>query len=240
MKAPLLCLVAALLLSPAALAEPGDAPAASAPASPAPQVSANAAVPEKEEPPLAGLQLGMTGEEIRALGATPTDVPGMFQLSLKQDEEWTGVAQLEDGRVVALFLFTHMDEALPDKLFSGLRDRGYLPAANASDIRPPAPGEDEGASREALAKRAFSADGEATVLFFPMEFFAELAGAAGNPDREQAVFTAHAADRVYAVTIDRAASQISCAVASWGYLSQEGKNGEERPSGGDVPPPSSP
>ena len=58
------------------------------------------------------------------------------------------------------------------------------------------------------------------MLFVPKAFFDDLAGAAEDRAGEEAAIRAHAADRVFAVTLDKAASQLVYLVASWEYLAQ--------------------
>ena len=186
-------------------------------------------MPDAARSSLRAFRLGTTVEEAQPLGAAPTVKPDMLQLPIREEEEWTGVAQFKDGKAVSLVLFTHMDAELPDRLFDCLRAEGFMPAtvqpASGADLyQLAAQGKDSGACWDALKERvgAFSGgDGEVcTVLFVPKAFFDDLAGAAGDRAGEEAAIRAHAADRVFAVTLDKAASQLVYLVASWEYLAQ--------------------
>lgn len=180
-------------------------------------------LPDAVQSPSADFRLGMTEEEAERLGAGPTSVPGMLQLPIPE-KAWTGVAQFRDGRAAALVLFTHMDAELPGNLFDRLRANGFMPLAvqpsEGPDLyRLAAEGMDADACMDALRERldAPSGDGEArTALFVPKAFFDELANAAKDGNKERNVLKAHTDDRIFAVTLDRAASELTCIITSWG------------------------
>ena len=204
-------------------------PAASGPAAAEPRAdapdddAAYCVIPDAVRSPLAAFRLGMTEEEAKRLGAGPTAVPGMLQLPIPE-KAWTGVAQFRDGRAAALVLFTHMDAELPGKLFDRLRAKGFMPLAvqpsEGPDLyRLAAEGMDADACMDALRERLDApsgSDGEArTALFVPKAFFDELANAAPDRNKERDILKAHANDRIFAITLDKAASELTCIIASW-------------------------